>query len=88
MFGISLFKKKNQQTQQELEKEFKRRKNQANLILGDFIVHKTLTTVDLEQRAFNYTARVSDLRKRGYKITASYVKPGVYKYTYGGLKVK
>ena len=38
------------------------------------------TSVDLNSICYRYGARIADLRKEGYEIYTSYVKPGVFKY--------
>jgi hypothetical protein len=66
--------------------EINRRKSQTQRIL-DLLKSRPngyYTNVDLNLIAFNYTMRVSELRKEGHKIEAVYEKPGVYRYFYKG----
>jgi hypothetical protein len=46
--------------------------------------HGTITNVDLQRIAFNYTMRVSELRKDGHRIMAVYKQPGIWNYYYLG----
>jgi hypothetical protein len=70
----------------DMKEEMKRRKSQCDKIITLFESGKAITTVELMNVAANYTMRISDLRKKGHVITAEYVKPGVYHYTYVGNK--
>jgi hypothetical protein len=65
--------------------EILRRKSQTQKIL-EKLQDGEQTNVVLQRIAFNYTMRISELRKEGHVIVASYVKPGVYRYTYLGNK--
>lgn len=75
----------NQQTL-ELRTEMERRKSQRLRILDLLKSGKDITNIDLQRIAFNYTMRVSELRKDGHVIFAEYEKPGIYRYTYAGQK--
>lgn len=78
MFGLT----KNQDVRQEIN----RRKSQTARILDLLISGIDVTNIDLQKIAFNYTMRVSELRKEGHVILATYEKPGVFSYTYLGQK--
>lgn len=69
----------------QLKMELERRKSQTQRIL-ELLQDKTTNTVELQKIAFNYTMRISELRKEGHIIVANYVKPGFYEYSYGGQK--
>lgn len=69
----------------DYKKEFERRKSQCQQIL-ELLKSGDATTDQLQGIAFNYTMRISDLRKEGHKILATYLKPGVWLYTYKGHK--
>jgi hypothetical protein len=72
--------------QPDLRQEIPRRKSQTAQIL-ELLKHEphgNLTNIDLQKIAFNYTMRVSELRKEGHEIEAEYVKPGVFRYFYQG----
>ena len=73
-------------TMQNVKQEIERRKSQAQRMLELLQREVQVYTQDLEKIAFNYTMRVSELRKEGYIIIADYVKPGVFRYTFKGLK--
>lgn len=70
----------------DVRTEIDRRKSQSQRILELLKKMPTgsLTNVDLQKIAFNYTMRVSELRKDGHKIQSEYWKPGVYRYFYKG----
>lgn len=70
----------------DIRKEMDRRKSQRLRVLMLLKRKKYVTTVDLQEIAFNYTMRVSELRKQGHIIKAEYVRPGVYHYIYKGQK--
>jgi hypothetical protein len=74
--------------QPNLKKEFERRKSQTQKILELLRRYPNgqKTNVDLQLIAFNYTMRVSELRKEGHKIIAVYERPGVFRYFYKGFK--
>lgn len=78
MFGL---KKK-----QDVRAEINRRKSQSARILELLQKGGEITNIDLQRIAFNYTMRVSELRKEGHVILASYERPGVFTYTYLGCK--
>lgn len=78
MFGL---KKK-----QDVRAEINRRKSQSARILELLQKGGEITNIDLQRIAFNYTMRVSELRKEGHVILASYERPGVFTYTYLGFK--
>lgn len=69
----------------DLVKEKKRQKSQSQKIL-ELLVEGNATTLTLNKIAFNYTMRISELRKEGHVIIAMYEKPGVYSYTYLGQR--
>ena len=69
-----------------LRDELTRRKSQSARILDVLASGKDVTNIDLQRIAFNYTMRVSELRKEGHVIIASYERPGVFSYTYLGCK--
>lgn len=73
-----------QVTQPSLRQEIERRQSQSQRILTLLKKGKYVTNIDLQAIAFNYTMRVSELRKEGHKIVADYVKPGIYRYFYKG----
>ena len=68
----------------DVREEINRRKSQSQRILELLKQRRQVTNIDLQRIAFNYTMRVSELRKEGHKILADYVKPGVFRYTYLG----
>ena len=78
MFGL---KKK-----QDVRTEINRRKSQTARILDLLQKGRDITNIDLQRIAFNYTMRVSELRKEGHVIISEYQKPGVWDYTYLGCK--
>lgn len=91
MFGLNNFRYRKYQDRKQLlaediRKEIGRRKGQSTRILMDLIYHGERYTWQLEQHAFNYTMRISELRKRGYIIECEYVSPGNYLYKYYGFK--
>jgi len=69
----------------DLVKEKKRQKSQREKIL-ELLVSGNATTLTLNKIAYNYTMRISELRKDGHVIIAMYEKPGVYNYTYLGQR--
>lgn len=73
-----LFAKK----QPDVRSEIQRRKSQSRRILELLkkLPNGTITNIDLQRIALNYTMRVSELRKDGWEIQADYDKPGVYRY--------
>jgi len=73
---------------QDVRKEITRRQSQAQRILKLLKQqpHGSLTNIDLQRIAFNYTMRVSELRKDGHDILAVYEKPGVFRYFYKGQR--
>lgn len=73
---------------QDVRSEINRRKSQTQRILELLRSkpHGQLTNVDLQKIAFNYTMRVSELRKEGHRIIANYEKPGVFRYFYKGQR--
>ena len=73
-------------THRQVKNEYDRYKSQTAKILHVLKNEENVTTVRLERIAFNYTARISGLRKEGHVILASYLKPGVWRYTYKGQK--
>ncbi len=81
MFGLL---KKDKQP--NVRDEINRRKSQSQRILELLTSGKEVTNIDLQKIAFNYTMRVSELRKENHVIVASYEKPGIYRYTYLGQK--
>ena len=64
--------------------EIDRRRSQASRILALLQRGGYITNIDLQRIAFNYTMRVSELRKDGHKIIAIYESPGVFRYLYKG----
>lgn len=68
--------------------EIERRYSQRMRILLLLKRERQVTTQDLQRIAFNYTMRISELRKDGHKILAEYIRPGVYRYTYKGKSVE
>ena len=70
----------------DVGQEMMRRKSQRLRILDLLKSGKDVTTVDLQRIAFNYTMRISELRKDGHQIESYPVKPGLYRYVYGGQK--
>lgn len=78
MFGIA--------KKQDVKLEINRRKSQTARILDLLKSGGDITNIDLQRIAFNYTMRVSELRKEGHVILATYEKPGVFNYAYLGEK--
>lgn len=76
MFGLT--------KKQDVRQEINRRKSQRTRILDLLKIGDEVTTLQLQRIAFNYTMRISELRKDGHKILAEYEKPGVFSYTYLG----
>lgn len=70
-----------------VKQEIDRRKSQTQRILELLKSKPYVFTHDLERIAFNYTMRVSELRKEGHVIVAVYEKPGMYRYLYQGQKI-
>lgn len=70
----------------DLNNEMSKRKTQRTRILDLLKGDDPVYTYDLERIAYNYTGRVSELRKDGHVISAVYVKPSVYRYIYGGKR--
>lgn len=72
--------------QQDVKAEIDRRKSQTQRILELLkkMPNGRLTNADLQKIAFNYTMRVSELRKEGHKIQAVYQEPGLFRYFYKG----
>lgn len=68
----------------DMKLEMQRRKSQRTRILDLLKIGDEVTTLQLQRIAFNYTMRISELRKDGHKILAEYEKPGVFSYTYLG----
>lgn len=66
--------------------EMQRRRSQSARILDLLKSGDEVTTLNLARIAFDYTARVSELRKEGHVILAEYEKPGVFRYSYLGQK--
>lgn len=81
MFGLL---KKDKQP--NVRDEINRRKSQSVRILELLTSGQEVTNIDLQRIAFNYTMRISELRKDGHVIIASYERPGVYHYAYLGQK--
>lgn len=81
MFSL---KGKSEQVKLDVRVEILRRKSQTAKILELLKSGKELTNVDLQRVGFNYTMRVSELRKEGHNIVAIYQKPGVWRYVYRG----
>lgn len=81
MFGLL---KKDKQP--NVRDEINRRKSQSVRILELLASGQEVTNIDLQKIAFNYTMRISELRKDGHVIIASYERPGVYHYAYLGQK--
>lgn len=79
MFGLT-------KKQPNIRKEIIRRKSQSQRILELLKSGRLVFNTDLQKIAFNYTMRVSELRKDGHVITAVYERPGVYRYIYGGKR--
>lgn len=80
MFGLKKSPK------QDVRLEINRRKSQTVRILELLTSGKEVTNIDLQKIAFNYTMRISELRKEGHVILATYEKPGVFSYAYLGQK--
>lgn len=80
MFGIA----KKPEIKQDVKAEILRRKSQRLRILDLLKSGQDITNVDLQRIAFNYTMRISELRKDGHRIVSTYEKPGVFNYTYLG----
>lgn len=70
----------------DVRKEIERRKSQTQRILEALKGDREVTTITLNRIAFDYTARVSELRKEGHVIVAEYVKPGLFRYHYKGQR--
>lgn len=68
----------------DVRAEYTRRISQRQKILNVLKTKRNVTNIDLQRIAFNYTMRVSELRKDGHMISAVYEKPGVYRYIYKG----
>lgn len=81
MFGKGT--KELEQKPVDMKKEFERYTSQRMRILNR-LKEGELTTRELARIAFDYTARVSELRKDGHKIVSIYEKPGVWRYVYLG----
>lgn len=75
---------KKPEPKQDVKAEILRRKSQSVRILEMLKNNQDVTNVDLQRIAFNYTMRVSELRKDGHRIVSTYEKPGVFNYTYLG----
>jgi hypothetical protein len=73
-----------QPKQIDVRAEYTRRISQRQKILHLLRTKRDITNIDLQRIAFNYTMRISELRKDGHKIQAVYEKPGVFKYYYKG----
>lgn len=80
MFGLT----KKPELKQDVKAEILRRKSQRLRILDLLKSGQDITNVDLQRIAFNYTMRISELRKDGHRIVSTYEKPGVFSYTYLG----
>jgi len=80
MFGTT----KKPEPKQDVKAEILRRKSQAARILELLKKGEPVYTYDLQNIAFNYTMRISELRKEGYLVEAEYVKPGVFRYIFNG----
>lgn len=72
----------------DLKKELSRRKSQTQKILEllQQSPEGSVTNVDLQRIAFNYTMRISELRKEGHIINSEYFKTGVFRYFYNGQR--
>lgn len=70
----------------DVRQEIQRRESQTQRILTLLKKNTYVTNIDLQAIAFNYTMRISELRKAGHTIIADYLKPGIYRYTYKGVK--
>ena len=79
MFGLGTKKP-------DIKLEAKRRKSQRTKILELLKSGRPVYTYDLQRIAFNYTMRISELRKDGYIINSMYEKPGVFKYFLKGRR--
>jgi hypothetical protein len=82
MFGLL----KKPEAKIDVKAEILRRKSQSARILDLLKQGGEITNVDLQRIAFNYTMRISELRKEGHVIVSTYEKPGVWSYTYLGSK--
>lgn len=70
----------------DLRVEMQRRKTQRDVILEKFIDNEEMTNLELERIAFRYSARIHELRKLGHVFDKSYVRPGIWLYSYEGKK--
>lgn len=68
----------------DVRKEVDRRKSQTQRILDVLKGDREVTNATLNRIGFDYTARISELRKEGHVILAEYVKPGLFRYHYQG----
>lgn len=59
---------------------------QSRKILALLQTKEVVYTYELERIAFNYTMRISELRKKGWSIVSTYERRGVWAYTLLGNK--
>lgn len=55
-------------------------------LLDLFKLRKAMFNYELNAICYRYSARIKELRDAGWDIVTSYVKPGVFKYTFKGRK--
>lgn len=66
-------------------KELSRRRSQRVRMLDLLRQQGNVTNLELARISYRYSARIGELRK-DHKILCTYVKPGVFMYTYKGAK--
>lgn len=70
------------QAELNLRQEFVRRATVEQRMLQAFRKHRVLTTRDLIQFGPGCSSRLKSLRKKGHEIQATYLAPGMWKYTF------
>lgn len=71
---------------QDVKAELQRRKSQYTRMLEMMQARGEVTNLDLGRISYRYSARIGDMRKDGHSIVATYERPGVWRYTYLGMK--
>lgn len=64
--------------------ELRRRKSNRLSMLEEFKMRGTLTTKDLMRYGPGMSSRIKELKKDGYIIIATYLRPGMWEYAYHG----
>ena len=70
----------------DMRAEMERRSTMEAKMLLAFQTEGELTTHDLQRFGTGCSSRLHSLRKEGHVIPGTYVKPGLYRYTYLGLR--